>query len=287
MAARRPLIRSAPTKAGQQRRRRRHVGALHLNENGFCRHVPPEERIVPTQDFGLGFSRVEAIQVWTGVGIMTLAFALAYIGGALRLALYFQLGGPPLVLLIITGSFVAVMTAFFLHELAHKAVAQRYGAVAEYRYSPAGLLAGLVTASIGLMLAIPGAVVISGRVTPRQQVRISVAGPATNLAFAALFIVLSLELGTVPGGSVDPLQWKPLPIIIGAITFINVLLAGFNLIPVPRIAFHRKIAGRFQVDVTLPASDGFLVLSSSKATWAASVVVLFTLGIGGRLLGVF
>ncbi len=237
---------------------------------------------MPTQDFPLGFSRTEALQVWWGVAVMTFAFALAYVGGALGLTGYFRPGGVTLVLLIFTGSFVAVLTAFFLHELAHKAVAQRYGVVAEYRHSLGGLLMGLITGAIGLMLAIPGAVVISGPVTPRQQVRISAAGPATNLAFAALFIILSLVLGTAPGRFKEPL-----PIFIGAITFINVLLAGFNLLPVPRIIFHRKVAGRFSVDVELPASDGFLILSSSRATWVASVVVLFTLGIGGRLLGVF
>jgi Zn-dependent protease len=212
---------------------------------------------------------------------MTVAFALAYMGGAWNL---FRLGGPSPFLFVLVGSFVAVVTAFFLHELAHKAVAQRCGAVAEFRYSPTGLIAGLITgATIGLMLAMPGVVVISGRrVTRRQQLGISVAGPATNLAFAALFIVLSLELGTAPGRFREPI-----PIFIGAIAFVNLLLAGFNLIPVPSIAFHRKIAGRIPVNVTLVASDGFLTLSSSKPVYAILVVALVAMGIGGRMLGVF
>jgi Zn-dependent protease len=177
----------------------------------------------------------------------------------------------PLVLLIITGSFVAVLTAFFLHELAHKAIAQRSGAVAEYRHSPFGLLVGFLTASVGLMIAMPGAVVVSGSVSARQHVRISAAGPATNLAFAAAFIGLSLALGTAPGRFREPI-----PIFIGTI-----------LIPVPSIDFHRKIAGRVPVHVTLVASDGFLTLASSKAAFATLVVALFALGIGGRMLGVF
>ena len=221
-----------------------------------------------------------------GVAVLTFAFALAYVGGARNLAEYFRTGGAPLLLLILTGSFVAVLTAFFLHELAHKAVAQRYGAVAEYRHSLAGLLMGLVTAAIGVMLAMPGAVVVSGRVSARQQVRISAAGPATNLAFAAVFIALSLVAGfnliPVPGR-----LREPIPIFIGVIAFVNVLLAGFNLIPVPAIAVHRKIAGRFTLNVTLPANDGFLILESSKAVWIMSVVALFALGIGGRVLAVY
>jgi len=236
---------------------------------------------MPIQDFGLGFSRVEATQFWISVVVMTLAFAIWYIGGAWYLGVYFQLGGASLVLLIITGSFVAVMTAFLLHELAHKAVAQRIGVVAEYRYSPIGLLVGLVTAAIGWIIALPGAVVVSDRVNPRQHVKISGAGPATNLVFAAVFIGLSVALGTAPGRFREPI-----PIFIGTIAFFNVLLAGFNLIPVPRIVFRRKI-WRIPVKVDLPASDGFLILKSSKAVWATSVVALFALGIGGRVLAVF
>lgn len=237
---------------------------------------------MPVQDYPLGFSRVEAAQVWIGVAVMTFAFAIAYIGGALNLPVYFRIGGAPLVLLIMTGSFVAVLTAFFLHELAHKAIAQRSGAVAEYRHSPFGLLVGFVTASVGLMIAMPGAVVVSGKISPQQKVRISAAGPATNLAFAAVFIYISLALGTAPGRFREPI-----PIFIGAIAFVNVLLAGFNLIPVPSIAFHRKIAGRIPVNVTLVASDGFLTVSASKPVWALLVAALFALGIGGRMLGVF
>jgi len=228
------------------------------------------------------FTRVEGRQISIGVAVMTFAFAIAYIGGLRNLEVYFRLGGGLLVLIVLTGSFVAVVTAFFLHEFAHKAVAQRFGAVAEYRYSPAGLLAGLVTACVGWMLAMPGAVVISGRITPRHQVRISVAGPAANLAFAAVFIGLSVALGTIPGRFREPI-----PIFIGTLAFVNLLLAGFNLIPVPPIAFHRVIGGRIPVNVTLPASDGFLILVPSKVVWAMSVAALFALGIGGHVLAVF
>jgi len=236
---------------------------------------------MPVQDFGLGFSQVEAMQFWVAVSVTTFAFAIFYTGGALDFVDYFHLGGASLVLLIVIGSFVAVLTAFFLHELAHKAVAQRIGVVAEYRYSPIGLLVGLVTGAIGWIIAMPGAVVVSGRVGRRQHVKISAAGPATNLVFAAVFIGLSVALGTAPGRFKEPI-----PIFIGTIAYFNVLLAGFNLIPVPRITFRRKI-WRIPLKVTFPASDGFLILVSSKAVWAASVMALFALGIGGRMLAVF
>lgn len=230
----------------------------------------------------MGFSRAEAKNLWTGVAVMTVAFSLAYIGGLLNFIEYYRNGGAPLVLVIMTGSFVAVLTAFFMHEFAHKAVAQRYGAVAEFRHSPIGLLVGLVSAAVGIMLAFPGATFISGRGTPAQQARISAAGPATNLVCAAAFIGLSLVLGTAPGR----LRYA-LPIVIGAVAFVNVLLAMFSLIPIPAVAVNRKVAGRFPVNVTVPASDGYLILTASKPTYAALVVALVALGIGGHLVAVF
>lgn len=221
------------------------------------------------------------MEFWVGVTMTTVAFAIFYTGGAWGFVDYFRIGGAPLVLLIVTGSFVAVITAFFLHELAHKAVAQRIGVVAEYRYSPIGLLVGLVTAAVGWIIALPGAVVVSGRVSPGQNMKISAAGPATNLVFAAVFIGLSVALGTAPGRFREPI-----PIFIGTITLFNLLLAGFNLIPTPAITFRRKI-WKFPVSVTHPASDGFLIVVSSKVVWVASVVALFALGLGGYVLGVF
>lgn len=238
---------------------------------------------MPAQDFGLGFSRTEAVQIWIGAVIMTLAFALAYIGGAFNFIFYFRLGGAPLVFLIIIGSFVAVITAFFLHEIAHKIVAQRYGAVAEYRHFPAGLIIGLLTGAVGVMIAMPGATVITGaRLTGRQQVRISAVGPATNLGCAAVFMGLSYALGTAPGRFHDPFA-----IVIGTIAFVNLLLAGFSLVPILPIDLHRKVAGRFPVKVQFPASDGFLILVSSKEVWLFLVLVLLALGLVGRTLALF
>jgi Zn-dependent protease len=244
--------------------------------------MPEPKRKVPRQNFGLGFSRTEAFQVAVGVPVMTLAFALAYIGGARHLLDYFQLGGASLVLLIITGSFVAVSTAFFSHELAHKAVAQRYGAVAEYRYFPAGLLVGVASAGAGWMLAFPGTTEVSGKITPKQHLRISAAGPATNLACATVFIGLSVLFGTTPGRFRDPIA-----VIIGAIAFVNVLLAGFNLIPLPTIGIKVKIARQIPLTFAFPASDGLVMLKASKPAWVATVVALFAVGLWGHTLGVF
>lgn len=238
-------------------------------------------RVVPLQDSRYGFSRVEAMHLWGGIFILTLAFALAYIGGISNLVLYFYIGGAPLLAVIMAGSFLAVLTAFYTHEVAHKAVAQRYGAVAEFRDSPAGLLFGLISASFGFMIALPGAVVITGKVQPREQMKISAAGPVANLAFAAAFTVLSFAFGTATGRFREPI-----PIIIGNVAFVNVMLAMFNLLPVPAINIKRRIQGR-PIKVKLPASDGWLIFTASKPAWGLCVAALLVLGIGGHLVRVF
>lgn len=249
--------------------------------SGLATKGAQRTRIMPFQDSRFGFSRIEAMQLWGGVLVLTVAFALAYIGGVANVVLYFYVGGAPLLLVILVGSFIAVLSAFYTHEVAHKAVAQRYGAVAEFRHSPVGLLFGLITASFGMMIALPGAVVITGKVASREQMKISAAGPVVNLVFAAAFIGVSVALGTAPGRFREPI-----PIIIGNIAFVNVMLAMFNLLPVPAIAIKRLVAKR-PVAIALPASDGHLVYSGSKMVWGACVAVLLAIGIGGRVLGVF
>ncbi|GGM65896.1 Zn-dependent protease [Halarchaeum rubridurum] len=114
---------------------------------------------------------------------------------------------------------VSLLTAgvgFLLHELAHKVVAVRYGQVAAFR-ADYGLLALAVLGGLaGFLFAAPGAVVHRGRLTERQSGLIALAGPVTNLALAALFAPFAF-LGSA-------LAWRGVTI--------NLLLAGFNMLPV-------------------------------------------------------
>jgi Zn-dependent protease len=112
-------------------------------------------------------------------------------------------------------SLATVGVAFLLHELAHKVVAVHFGQHAEFR-ADFGMLALAVAGGLaGFLFAAPGAVHHRGRITPREHGLIAVAGPLTNVALAAV----SLGLMTV----FPELGWRGL--------FINVLLAGFNMIP--------------------------------------------------------
>ena len=207
------------------------------------------------------FSAIEIRQILIAVAVMTVAFALVQIGGVFGIELSLRQLGGVFVPYVLLGSFIAVVTAFLLHELAHKVVAQRYGCFAEFRYYPMGLALGLLTAAAGFIFAAPGAVVISGPVTPRQHVRISAAGPGTNIALAALFIGLSFGFGL--RGTLTTIR-----AFFGPVAFVNLFLGGFNLIPFPPL-------------------DGSKVFAVHKPLWAAMIATIVALYVIGSRLGVF
>jgi len=124
--------------------------------------------------------------------------------------------GSPVFALAFGVSLLTAGVGFLLHELAHKVVAVRFGQVAAFR-ADYGLLALAVLGGLaGFLFAAPGAVVHRGRLTRRQNGLIALAGPATNLALAAVFVPFVLV------GS---------DLAVRGLT-INLLLAGFNMLPV-------------------------------------------------------
>ena len=86
-------------------------------------------------------------------------------------------------------SAITVGIGFLLHELAHKMVAQHYGAWAEFRASRMMLLLAVAMSFMGVVFAAPGAVIISGRTIGKSRNgKIAAAGPATNFVLAILFL---------------------------------------------------------------------------------------------------
>jgi len=217
--------------------------------------------VQPQPRRALQFGGEEVRQILVAVGAMTLAFMLTTVGGITGVG--FLTGDLAVLGVVLVSSFVAVITAFLLHELAHKLLAQRYGCFAEFRYSLSGLALGILTAAFGFLFAMPGAVVISGNVTMRQHGRISAAGPGTNLVIATAFLALALGLGaaTGPTGGL-------IPFLIGTIAFVNLFLGGFNLVPFPPL-------------------DGSKILAASKPLWVGMVAALVAIGYTGWSLGVF
>ena len=81
---------------------------------------------------------------------------------------------------------------FLLHELAHKFVAQYYGCEAEFRSMDQMLYFAVgLSLFVGILFAAPGAVMIAGGVTRKENGIISVAGPLTNYVLAGIFYLIS------------------------------------------------------------------------------------------------
>lgn len=173
----------------------------------------PPLRVGPPR---IRFSATEVLHLAGAVALLTVCFTVARSWTPNILA---NLVPDPLVLL---GSAVAVGTGFTLHELAHKVVAQRYGHWAEFRAQFLNLLGSLALVLFtGFLFATPGAVLIQGRVTPRENGIISLVGPAVNFALAALLWPFTWVTDT----------GTPVQKVLGVVVFANALLCLFNLLP--------------------------------------------------------
>ncbi|HIG93118.1 TPA: hypothetical protein HA234_02880 [Candidatus Woesearchaeota archaeon] len=106
-----------------------------------------------------------------------------------------------------------------MHELSHKLVAQRYGCAAEFRAFDQMLFLALGLAFvIGFIFAAPGAVMISGMVTRKENGIISMAGPMMNFVLGLLFMGLTWVFP--PWASLFSVGFS-----------INMWLGLFNMIP--------------------------------------------------------
>ena len=142
------------------------------------------------------------------------------------------------------ATFVSILLTvglgFVLHELAHKYVAQRYGAMARYRAWALGLAAAIAMSFFGFVFAAPGAVYIyGGNLSKRKNGIVSLAGPLTNYALAFLFLLLYFAVPSLRSFAFTGV-------------FVNVFLAGFNLIPIFPL-------------------DGSKVFDWDKLVWGASI----------------
>ena len=196
---------------------------------------------------GLAFSGREVRDLLVALVVISFAFAVFFAGGGQRTLALLASGGFTGVFVV---NFVTAGAAFLLHELAHKVVAVRYGQVAEFRADYSMLFLAVMSALIGFIFAAPGAVHHRGRLTERQHGLIALAGPATNVLLAVAFVPV-LMFGAASGSQ--------FVFRIGSQgILINVLLAGFNLIPFGSL-------------------DGATVFRWSKLGYA--VAVLVTLGV--------
>jgi len=202
---------------------------------------------------GMRFSRVEMLHILISVAVLTVAFAISIIGGIGNLADIDMTAFA----YILGASLLAVASGFLLHELSHKSVAQRYGCEAEFRMNPMGLVIGLFTAFFGFLFALPGAVMIAGRITNRENGIISASGPVVNLIIGAICLaaVASMERET--------LLW----LIIGIVAFINIWLAFFNLLPLSPLDGSKVVYWNMPVYISLMAVAVAMLVVFHQYIW--------------------
>ena len=163
-------------------------------------------------------SKIELVDIAKSWLALSLAFAFVYsgislIGGNISgiFSIYF-------IKLFVISLFTAGL-GFLLHELAHKFVAQKYGCVAEFRaFDQMLYLAVGLAFFIGFIFAAPGAVMINGMVTRKENGIISIAGPLTNYLLAMVFLAISI---LSPTGR----------FFAGVGVGVNIWLGLFNMIP--------------------------------------------------------
>ena len=165
------------------------------------------------------FSRTEIKHLLISMGVLTLAFSFAFSGTSIFLG-FSNIETLPFAIPI---AFLGILTAFFVHELSHKFMAQKYGLWSEFRMYPRGLLMSLLFAVFtGFVFAAPGAVMFRGETGTYETGRIAAAGPSANIVIAAI---------TYPLYRFVFFETSFIGKILGFICLINALLATFNLLP--------------------------------------------------------
>ena len=140
------------------------------------------------------------------------------------------------------GALLIYGLAFILHELAHKFMAQRFGYWAEFQINRQGLMLTLISLISPLKIIAPGAVMIGNIASWDHYGKVSVAGPATNIAMGLLCFITGILTSS---SLVYNLAYVGMSI--------NASLALFNLIPI----------GIF---------DGAKIIKWNKMVWLAAVI---------------
>ncbi|HYA11079.1 MAG TPA: metalloprotease [Thermoplasmata archaeon] len=195
-------------------------------------------------------SKTELLHLGVAYAVLTGCLLLVFSGNTYLGSGFAPPGFTGISVTLVVVAALAALTGFVAHEMAHKIVAQRLGFWAEFRASPYGLIMAAVTSFLGFILAAPGATMVGGisGIDRSSWGRTSLAGPMTNVTFAAVFYVASIAAYLL--GSV-------LFVWLLVLAFINAWFGTFNLFP-------------------FGVLDGRKVFLWSRGIWAGAIALTLT-----------
>jgi Zn-dependent protease len=187
----------------------------------------------PRPSTRFGFSAIEVRDLAISA-LLVSGVGLSWFGSSL-------FSRPASLVLILVLAFTA---SFLVHEMAHKATAQRYGLWAEFRLTLWGALITLISIISPLFKIIsPGAVMIAGAADKDTIGKTAVSGPFTNLVICVGSLALSFIIPKA----------DPFFVVVIFVAVFNAFIAALNLIPF----------GMF---------DGWKVFQWSKLVWVLAFV---------------
>jgi Zn-dependent protease len=241
---------------------RQFCGAHRLPENHSCPKIDVartqrQEQVMTNQAYGsYNYSYVYGQDLFKRKNhIYTSPKELKHIGiaAALVIGIGFSIGlygnafgGFPFVWTVpMMAAFAVVMVASFLtHEIGHKMVAQKNGLWAEFRLTTWGAVLTFASVFLPIRMIAPGAMMIGGALQKQDDiVKISIAGPITNMIYASAFLGLAFALPI-------PIEWSWILLFAA---YINSFMAIFNLIP-------------------FGVLDGYKIFSFNKKLWVAAFI---------------
>lgn len=219
-------VQHAQARDDGQWRQQPHVRVVQVQFNPFMRGFQEQIGRAPKMHTGSfwHFSKTELKDLGISLLCFSLALAFVFQGGLFGGMLNKMVTSFLAETVLLTGvAVIAFGPAFIIHELAHKFVARHYNCWAEFRADPRGLRNGVILAAIiGFLFMAPGAVMVAGNVSRRQNGMIALAGPVSNLILWLLMLPVAL--------------FVPLPGMIEMLVMLwfsaNAILGMFNMLPI-------------------------------------------------------
>lgn len=184
---------------------------------------------------------------------------------------------------LLVSQIVWVIGSIVLHELAHGWAAIRQGdrtpiETGHMTWNPLVHMGGTSLIVFALVGIAWGAMPVNpSRFRGRYgDVLVSLAGPAMNIALAAVAVVIGVLWTTFAGGVGEPL-WSNFAMFFYAGAFLNVFLAIFNLLPIPPLDGSRILAG-------FSPAYRRLIESPNAPFVGLALMVLIVSTMGGRLM---